>query len=178
MANNSNNIKKMLEQLYSDRDQFSDAVFSVGSQQIRAHRNILAALSPKFSPSHRVINQPWECPRVYLSTIQRAQCAVGRFECLESLRIKIEPNNFKTQISKLLQVLHKRALTWHMQLVAPSKCVSLSERLPTDWLHLVINSKNSRCSQFPPNTRTDCLGKCVTHTKPLDSSCKTVFLLY
>lgn len=38
----------MLEQLYSDRDQIGDAVFIVESQEIRAHRSILAALSPKY----------------------------------------------------------------------------------------------------------------------------------
>lgn len=48
MKNNSGNIKKMLEQLYSDRDQIGDAVFIVESQEIRAHRSILAALSPKY----------------------------------------------------------------------------------------------------------------------------------
>lgn len=48
MKNNSGNIKEMLEQLYSDRDQIGDAVFIVESQQIRAHRSILAALSPKY----------------------------------------------------------------------------------------------------------------------------------
>lgn len=65
------------------------------------------------SPNHRVINHRWECLEEHLSTIQCARCAVGRFECLESLCQKSKQKNFNPRISKSLRVLHKRALTWH-----------------------------------------------------------------
>lgn len=48
MAKNSENIKKMVEQLYTDRDQIGDITFIVEAERIRAHRNVLAALSPKY----------------------------------------------------------------------------------------------------------------------------------
>lgn len=48
MANNSENIKQMLEKLYTDRNEIGDITFVVESERIRAHRNVLAALSLKY----------------------------------------------------------------------------------------------------------------------------------
>lgn len=48
MANNAESIKQMVEQLYLDREKIGDITFIVESERIRAHRNVLAALSPKY----------------------------------------------------------------------------------------------------------------------------------
>lgn len=46
--NNTENISNLSEQLYTDRALTGDVVFIVDSQEIRAHRSVLAAFSPNY----------------------------------------------------------------------------------------------------------------------------------
>lgn len=67
--NNAENIKQMLDQLYSDSEQNGDAVFIVGSEKIRAYRNVLAAFSAKHKTQFYGSNPD---PSVFLQRIGRA----------------------------------------------------------------------------------------------------------
>lgn len=61
----------MVEKLYSNRHQTGDATFLVESQQIRAHRSVLAALSPKYNAQFYGLNS--DDGEIYVPHISAAE---------------------------------------------------------------------------------------------------------